>query len=155
MKSGAKIAIAIALGAGVALTFALRGGERPDGPAAPPQPSPAAASSVASTVEAVASARSGEAALARPRLLEVGSMRCQACLEMAKVLEALRASQGPRLRVDFIDVFEQPDAGDTYRIQVIPTQILYDASGKEIFRHVGYFAHDDILAKFRELGVAL
>ena len=95
------------------------------------------------------------AAAAKPRLLELGSMRCQACLEMAKVLEALRASQGTRLRVDFIDVFEQPEAAERYKIALIPTQILYDGAGKEIFRHTGYFAHDDILAKYRELGVRL
>ena len=82
-------------------------------------------------------------------------MRCQACLEMAKVLDALRASQGAKLQVDFIDVFEQPEAGDRYQISLIPTQLLFDAAGKEIFRHQGYFSHDDILAKFRELGVQL
>jgi len=82
-------------------------------------------------------------------------MRCQACLEMAKVLDALRASQGPKLQVDFIDVFDQPEAAERYQIQLIPTQILFDAAGKEIFRHQGYFSHDDILAKYRELGVKL
>jgi len=95
------------------------------------------------------------AALAKPRLLELGSMRCQACLEMAKVLDALRASQGGKLQVDFIDVFEQPEAADRHKISLIPTQILFDAAGKEIFRHTGYFAHNDILAKFRDLGVRL
>ena len=82
-------------------------------------------------------------------------MRCQACLEMAKVLDALRASQGARLQVDFVDVFEQPQAHESYKVSLIPTQILYDAAGKEIFRHTGYFSHDDIIAKFRALGVKL
>lgn len=95
------------------------------------------------------------ATAAKPRILELGSMRCQACLEMAKVLDALRASQGARLQVDFIDVFEQPEEAGRYKISLIPTQILFDAAGKEIFRHTGYFAHNDILAKFRALGVRL
>ena len=82
-------------------------------------------------------------------------MRCMACLEMAKVLDALRASQGSKLQVDFIDVFEQPDAADRHQITLIPTQILYDGAGREIFRHTGYFSHDDVLAKFKELGVEL
>ena len=77
------------------------------------------------------------------------------CIEMAKVLDALRASQGARLKVDFVDVFEQPQAHESYKVSLIPTQILYDTAGKEIFRHTGYFAHDDILAKFRELGVKI
>lgn len=91
----------------------------------------------------------------KPRLLEIGSSRCMSCREMAKVLDALRASQGAKLNVDFVDVFEQPEAGDRYKISLIPTQIFYDTAGKEIFRHTGYFAHDDILAKFRELGVKM
>ena len=74
---------------------------------------------------------------------------------MAKVLDALRASQGAKLKVDFVDVFEQPEAGDRYKISLIPTQIFYDTAGREIFRHTGYFSHNDILAKFRELGVKI
>jgi thioredoxin 1 len=38
---------------------------------------------------------------------------------------------------------------------VIPTQIFFDAEGKELFRHVGFFAKEDILAKWKELGVEL
>ena len=74
---------------------------------------------------------------------------------MAKVLDALRASQGAKLQVDFIDVFERPEAADAYKIALIPTQIFFDGTGKEIFRHQGYFSHDDILKKFRELGMKL
>jgi thioredoxin 1 len=38
---------------------------------------------------------------------------------------------------------------------VIPTQIFYDADGRDLFRHVGFFAKEDILAKWKELGVEL
>jgi thioredoxin 1 len=38
---------------------------------------------------------------------------------------------------------------------VIPTQILYGADGKELFRHEGFFAKKDILAKWKELGFEL
>jgi len=92
---------------------------------------------------------------AKPRLLEIGSSRCMSCREVAKVLDALRVSQGAKPRVVFIDVFEQLEAGDRFKISLIPTQIFCDTAGKEIFRHTGYFAHDDILAKFRELGVKI
>jgi thioredoxin 1 len=148
MKSVWKIAVVVALAAAVGATFALRGAKRaeysPVTPAATVAPSSSPAPSPAPS-----------AAAAKPRLLELGSMRCQACLEMAKVLDALRASRGDRLQVDFIDVFEQPEAPGTYGISVIPTQILFDSAGKEIYRHTGFFSHDDILAKFRALGVNL
>jgi hypothetical protein len=38
---------------------------------------------------------------------------------------------------------------------MIPTQIFYDASGKERFRHEGFFSKEDILAKWTELGIDL
>ena len=38
---------------------------------------------------------------------------------------------------------------------MIPTQIFFDASGKELFRHVGFYGKEDILGKWKELGVDL
>jgi len=144
MRNGAKIAIVALLAVAVAATLALRGGKRAGYVAEPAPLTPAA------------SPAPGAAAAAKaPRLLEIGSSRCMSCIEMAKVLDALRASQGSKLNVDFVDVYEQPEAADRYKITLIPTQILYDGGGKEVFRHTGYFSHDDILAKFRELGVKL
>ena len=52
-------------------------------------------------------------------------------------------------------MWQNPDAGKQYGIEVIPTQIFYDATGKELFRHIGFFAKEDILAKWKELGVEL
>lgn len=165
MKNRAKIAIVGFLAAAIAATFALRGGKRA-GYVVMPEP-PAVVSPPALVIPGAATQEPGPAkpastpapkvvaASAKPRLLEIGSSRCMSCIEMAKVLDALRTSQGVKLQVDFLDVFEQPEAGDRYEISLIPTQILYDTAGKEIFRHTGYFSHDDILAKFRELGVQL
>ena len=45
--------------------------------------------------------------------------------------------------------------GKAYKIKLIPTQIFFDASGKELFRHVGFFGKEDILGKWKELGVDL
>ena len=44
-----------------------------------------------------------------------------------------------------------------YQVKLIPppTQIFFDASGNELFRHQGFFSREDILAKWKELGVDL
>jgi hypothetical protein len=60
-----------------------------------------------------------------------------------------------RLNVEFIDVWENPGAGKQYGIDLIPTQIFFDAGGKELFRHQGFFGKEDILAKWKELGVEI
>jgi thioredoxin 1 len=160
MKNGTRLAIVALLALAVAATVALRGAGRFGNVAVTERPAAATRVATGPVGEPAAAAPGRTAgapvvAEARPRLLELGSVRCQTCLQMAKVLEELRASQGARLQVDFIDVYEQPEAPERYRISLIPTQILYDGAGKEIFRHSGFFSHDDVLAKFRALGVRL
>lgn len=90
-----------------------------------------------------------------PRLVDLGSDKCIPCKMMAPVLEELKEQYKGRLDVVFIDVWKDPNAGAEYGIKLIPTQILYDATGKELFRHEGFFSKEDILAKFKEFGVDL
>ena len=35
---------------------------------------------------------------------------------------------------------------------MIPTQIFYAADGSELYRHTGFYAREDILGKWQELG---
>lgn len=90
-----------------------------------------------------------------PRLLDLGSTSCIPCKMMAPILEQLKAEQAGKLQVDFIDVWKDKAAGEKYAINLIPTQIFFDASGKELWRHEGFLAKEEILAKWKELGVTL
>jgi thioredoxin 1 len=90
-----------------------------------------------------------------PKLLDLGAGKCIPCKMMFPVLDELKKEYPGKLEVEFIDVWKNPDAGKQYKIEVIPTQIFLDATGKELFRHIGFFAKDDILAKWKELGVDL
>lgn len=88
-----------------------------------------------------------------PRLLDVGSTRCIPCKQMAPILEQLRTTYRTTLEVVFIDLLEDSTAAETYGVSTIPTQIFFDASGKELFRHEGFFSREEILGKWRELGI--
>src|ERR1035441_2397952 len=88
-----------------------------------------------------------------PKLLDLGAGKCIPCKMMAPILEQLKTEYAGKLKVEFLDVWKNPDAGKSYGIEVIPTQIFYDTTGKELFRHIGYLSKDDILAKWKELGV--
>jgi thioredoxin 1 len=90
-----------------------------------------------------------------PRLLDLGAGKCIPCKMMAPILEELKKEYAGRMNVEFIDVWKNPDAGKQYGIEMIPTQIFFDAEGKELFRHVGFFGKEDILGKWKELGVDL
>jgi len=92
---------------------------------------------------------------ALPRLVDLGAGKCIPCKKMAPILEELRKEYAGRMEVEFIDVWKDPDAGKAYGIEMIPTQIFYDANGTELFRHTGFFGKEDILGKWKELGVEL
>ena len=87
-----------------------------------------------------------------PKLVDLGADKCIPCKVMAPILKDLKAEYAGRMDVEFIDVWKNPDAGKAYKIKLIPTQIFFDASGKERFRHEGFFGKEDILAKWKELG---
>jgi thioredoxin 1 len=89
---------------------------------------------------------------ALPRLVDLGTLSCQPCKMMVPVLEELRQKYSGKMQVDFINVAEDRAAGSQYRVRVIPLQIFFDASGKELFRHEGYWPTADIVAKWKELG---
>lgn len=90
-----------------------------------------------------------------PRLVDLGADKCIPCKLMAPILADLTKDYAGQLDVVFVDVWKQPGEGKAYGIQVIPTQIFYDASGQERFRHEGFMAKKDILAKWKEIGVEL
>jgi len=96
-----------------------------------------------------------EAPKGLPRLVDLGADKCIPCKMMAPILEELKKEYEGRLIVEFIDVWKNPDEAPKYGIKLIPTQIFFDASGKELFRHEGFFSREDILSKWKEFGVDL
>ncbi len=53
----------------------------------------------------------------------------------------------------FIDVHKDMAAAEKFRIQMIPTQIFFDAKGKEVKRHIGFMDRADIIRELKALGV--
>ena len=72
---------------------------------------------------------------------------------MAPILEQLKKEYAGIFNVEFIDVWKNPDVGKKYGIRIIPTQIFFDADGKELLRHEGFFSAEDILATWKELSI--
>jgi thioredoxin 1 len=90
-----------------------------------------------------------------PRLVDLGIPMCIPCAMMAPGLEELKKEYAGRLEVEFLDTLRNPGAKGQYDAPFCATQIFIDASGKELFRHVGYYSKEDILAKWKELGINL
>ncbi len=94
-----------------------------------------------------------EEAKALPRLVDLGADKCIPCKMMKPILDELKQEYKEQFKVIFIDVWKNPDEQKKYGIRMIPTQIFFDTSGKELFRHEGFFSRKGILAKWKELGV--
>ena len=88
-----------------------------------------------------------------PRLVDLGAGKCIPCKMMAPILDELKKEYAGVFSVEFNDVWENPEQAQKYKVELIPTQIFYDASGKELFRHVGFFSRKDILGTWKELGI--
>lgn len=89
-----------------------------------------------------------------PKLLDLGAHTCIPCKKMAPILAALTQEYKGVFDVEFIDVWqpENKEKAKAHGIESIPTQIFFDAKGKELWRHVGFISKEEILAQWQQLG---
>ena len=90
-----------------------------------------------------------------PRLVSLGAGACIPCRKMEPVRQALRRDYPGQLLVDFIDVWDNPEAGRLYGIRLIPTLVVYDAEGLELGRVEGYVSKEELLPILEGWGVVL
>lgn len=88
-----------------------------------------------------------------PKLIDFGSMLCLPCKEMAATLEEVKREYEGRVLVLVVDVYENYDLAMAVGVQVIPTQIFYDADGNEVFRNAGVMTKEQIVAQFKKMGI--
>lgn len=95
------------------------------------------------------------AAVAVARMVEFGSDKCVPCRLMKPVLAELGTKYGHMLSVEFVDVMKDRSAAQKHDIAMIPTQVFYDAAGRELTRHTGFIPIEDVVATFARHGVDL
>ncbi len=149
MIKGARVGIVVILFAAVAMAIVMRQ-MTPSAKQPPAVPAPEVSSAPAEVQKAAVTASPS-----LPRLVDLGAGKCIPCKMMAPIIEDLKKTYEGKLDVVFIDVWEHQEEADKYNVKIIPVQIFFDAAGKELFRHEGFFSKEDILAKWKELGVDL
>ena len=85
--------------------------------------------------------------------IELGADRCIPCKAMQPVMREIAQEYIGTIQVVFYDVWKTPQYAKDYGIQMIPTQVFIDKNGDEIFRHVGFFAKDEIIKMLKEKGI--
>lgn len=89
----------------------------------------------------------------RVTMIDLGATECIPCKMMAPILAELQREYDGRADIVFIDVWKNPAQKERYRLRAIPTQIFFDAQGKEVRRHLGFMDKKSIVAILSELGV--
>ena len=89
--------------------------------------------------------------------IELGSVRCIPCQQMQPVMKAIETKYGKEVKVDFHDVWTEAGKpfGVKYGIEAIPTQIFLDETGKEYYRHVGFFPEEELVKILQMKGVKI
>jgi len=87
--------------------------------------------------------------------VELGSVGCIPCDKMQPIMKEIAEEYKGQVEVIFHDV-KTPE-GEPYKkefnIRAIPTQVFLDKEGNEYFRHLGFFAKDEIIKVLQKQGV--
>jgi thioredoxin len=89
----------------------------------------------------------------KPTVIDLGARTCIPCKKMAPILEGLAAEYRNRASILFIDIHENNAAAERFKIRMIPTQIFFNAKGKEVKRHIGFMEKADITKELKAAGL--
>ena len=77
-----------------------------------------------------------------PIIIDFGSDSCIPCQEMAPVLKSANEDYRGKAIIKFVDVWKYTDAAKNFPVQVIPTQVFFNADGTP------YVPNDDLGIEF-------
>jgi len=89
---------------------------------------------------------------ALPKMWDFGSEGCIPCKTMKQILDPMFADYEGKVDIRIINVYEEKELTKQFKIVTIPTQVFIDAAGTELFRHIGVYPRDSIVARFKEYG---
>lgn len=79
--------------------------------------------------------------------VELGSVNCVPCKMMQPIMKQVEEEYKGKVKVVFHDVWTQQGKvdGAKFNIRVIPTQVFLDSTGKEYYRHEGFFPKEELV----------
>lgn len=89
----------------------------------------------------------------KPTLAEFGRGVCIPCKEMKPILEELSVEYKGELNVVIVEIDDNVDLTRQFGIMMIPTQIILDSEGEEVFRHIGFYPKEEIIAQLEKMGI--
>jgi thioredoxin 1 len=89
-----------------------------------------------------------------PVLVDFGANSCMPCRQIRPILKEIKQEYNGKAHVFVIDVYKYKELAGEHRVQLIPTLIFFDKSGKEVFRHMGAWDKASIVGKLKDAGAA-
>jgi thioredoxin 1 len=86
-------------------------------------------------------------------IVEFGGEYCIPCMKMQPVLQDLQVALGKKARIHNFWIQQHPEVARQHRIMAMPTQVIFNPKGEEVYRHMGYFAPDAFHAELTRLGL--
>ncbi|MDK9724353.1 MAG: thioredoxin family protein [Sterolibacteriaceae bacterium MAG5] len=84
-----------------------------------------------------------------PTVVEFGSEACASCRTMQRVMAGVARKAEGRAQVLVMDILKQDGLIGAYRIKMMPTQVFFDAAGRETGRHMGVLTEAEVLARLQ------
>jgi len=86
-------------------------------------------------------------------VIEFGGPSCVPCKKMQPILAELQQQFGARALVRNFYVTEHPKEAREHKVMAMPTQVVFDPTGKEVARHIGFWEKGDFLAALAKAGL--
>jgi thioredoxin 1 len=93
-----------------------------------------------------------EAATNLPKLWDFWATWCPPCKQLKPTIEALEKEYEGKIEIKSIDVDQNKDLAEKFKVQAIPTLVFLDAKGNELSRIVGLVPRDTIVGRFKAHG---
>ena len=90
----------------------------------------------------------------RPLIVRFGMERCLQCIKQSQAFDELEPKYENQMVFRFVHIGQEEEMVEAYKVLLIPTVLFFNSSGKEVFRHVGYLAAEELEAAFRSSGLA-
>lgn len=88
----------------------------------------------------------------KPSLVDFGSEGCKPCEMLAPILKTLKQKYEGKANIVYVSVKKEQILAARYGIRSIPVQVFFDASGKEVYRHTGFWPQEKLEQKLAEIG---
>jgi len=85
----------------------------------------------------------------KPYFLELGADSCRSCQIMGNMLYKVK-KKNCLYNIHFINVKREREVAQKLQIRMIPTQIIYDKNGTEVYRHIGVLGTGELNELFKK-----